>query len=73
MIACAHALTSSLASAMVLRSSSDITNKNVKINAGSMLNCSVIAFFSEVRKSDRCRCGQVLALNFYTFDEYIHI
>lgn len=54
------ALTSSLASAMVFCSSSDITNKNAQINVGSTLNCSVIAFRIEVRKSVR---GHNLAAN----------
>lgn len=54
------ALTSSLASAMVFCSSNDITNKNVQINVGSTVNCSVIAFRTEVRKSVR---GHNLAAN----------
>lgn len=46
---CRWWLTSSSASSTVFFSSNDITNKNVHINTGSTVNCSVIAFDSEYR------------------------
>lgn len=47
-----------LASATVFCSSNDITNKKVTINVGSTENCSIIAFDSDDRKSDR---GKIIA------------
>lgn len=58
-------LTSCLASLRVLPSNSDITNRNVHIAAGSYVNCSVIAFDTDERKSER---GQIaFAMRIHTY------
>lgn len=58
-------LTSCFAWCRVLPSSSDMTNRNVHIDAGSYVNCSVIAFDTDERKSER---GQIaVAMRIHTY------